>query len=137
MSEPFAMRQRIQALASLGAVFAWIDAHVGPVPPRPIERAAALGRVVAADVTVAALMPATAIALREGWAVQSDLLTDAGSYGQVQLARAPEWVEVGDAIMNEADAVVAPDAVVTRGGMAEALVAAVPGEGVLARGAGA
>jgi molybdopterin biosynthesis enzyme len=49
-----------------------------PVKPRAVELSAAAGRVLAADVVVEGPLPPTAIALRDGWAVQADQVADVG-----------------------------------------------------------
>jgi molybdopterin biosynthesis enzyme len=88
-------------------------------------------RVLAADAVAAAGLPEKAIALRDGWVVHSDLVADAGPYAPTPLMPSPRWVEIGDAVGGLSDAVLAPDAVTIRDGMAEALTSAAPGEGVL------
>jgi molybdopterin molybdotransferase len=128
------MTQRLTRLTPLTAALARLDELARPVAPRDIELAAAAGRVLAADATAATPVPATAIALRDGWAVQSDVVHDAGSYAPVPLVPAPDWVEVGAPVPQAADAVIVADAVTMRGDVAEALAPAVAGEGVLAAG---
>jgi molybdopterin molybdotransferase len=132
-SEP---QQLPSLLAPLRQALARIDALAQPVKPREVELSVAAGRVLAADVAVAASLPLTAVALRDGWAVQSDRVADAGPYAPQPLAPAPVFVETG-APPADADAVLAPDAVTLRGGMAEATASVVPGQGALAAGADA
>src|SRR5262249_62008049 len=72
-------RQRIARLTPLADVLAHLDALVKPVTPRTADLAAALGRTLAEDVVIHAPVPTTARALRDGWAVSSDLTTDAGA----------------------------------------------------------
>jgi molybdopterin molybdotransferase len=133
-SEPQRLPSR---LAPLREVLSRIDALARPVVPREVELSAAAGRVLAADVVVAAPLPATAIALRDGWAVQAEHVADAGPYAPQPLAPAPVFVETGAPLPADADAVLAPDAVTLRGGLAEATATVVPGDGVLAAGADA
>jgi molybdopterin biosynthesis enzyme len=133
-SEPQQLPSR---LAPLPEVLARIDALTRPVEPRAVELAAAAGRVLAADVTVEQALPPVAIALRDGWAVRADLVADAGPYAPIPLIPPPVFVEVGEALPPDADAVLPPDAVTLRAGAAEATAPAVPGEGVLAAGADA
>src|SRR5260370_35847679 len=71
--------QRIARLTPLDAVLNRIDALVGPVAPREVEIRDAVGRVVADDV-MGASVPGAALALRDGWAVNSALTQDAGPY---------------------------------------------------------
>ena len=72
-------RQRIARLTPLADVLARLDALVKPVTPRTAELAAALGQTLAEDVIIHAAVPATARALRDGWALSSDLTTDASA----------------------------------------------------------
>jgi molybdopterin molybdotransferase len=121
--------QRIARLTPVEAVRARIDALVKPIAPREVELSAALGRVLARDVAAGPL-PATAIALRDGWAVASDLTTDAGSYAPAPLGAATR-IDAGQPLPAGADAVAPVDGVAIRNGRAEALVPVTPGEGVL------
>jgi molybdopterin molybdotransferase len=133
-----AMPQRLPSrLLPLAEVLARIDALARPVEARAVEVAAAAGRVLAADVAVEQSLPAAAIALRDGWAVRSDLVSDAGPYAPVALTPPPTFVEVGAPLPPETDAVLPPDAVTVHGGVAEAMASAVPGDGVFAAGADA
>jgi molybdopterin molybdotransferase len=131
-SEPQQLPSR---LAPLPEVLARIDALARPVEPRAVEVAAAAGRVLATDVTVDQPLPPVAIALRDGWAVRAETVADAGPYAPIPLTPAPRFVETGGALPADADAVLPPDAVTLRGGIAEATATAVPGDGVLAAGA--
>jgi len=127
-------RQRITRLTPLADVLARLDALVKPVTPRTTEAAAALGQTLAEDVIIHAPVPATARALRDGWAMSSDLTTDAGAYAPVPLPAAV-WVDVGEPLPGDADAVAPLDAVAMRDGAAQALAPVGPGEGVLPPGA--
>ena len=127
-------RQRIARLTPLADVLARLDALVKPVMPRTADLAAALGRTLAEDVVIHAPIPATARALRDGWAVSSDLTTDAGAYAPAPLPSAA-WVDVGEALPGDADAVAPLDAVAIRDGAAQALAPVGPGEGALPTGA--
>jgi molybdopterin molybdotransferase len=127
--------QRISRLAPLGQVEARIAAIAAPVAPQAADLGAAPGRVLAEDVTVRAPIPASPVALSDGWAVRSDLVMDAGSYAPVPLTPAPAWVEVGEPLPAAADTVLPPDAVVTTSGVAEAHASATAGDGVVPAGA--
>ena len=127
-------RQRIARLTPLADVLARVDALVKPVTPRTAELAAAFGQTLAEDVILHAPVPATARALRDGWAVSSDLTTDAGAYAPVPLPAAV-WVDVGEPLPGDADAVAPLDGVAMRDGAAQALAPVGPGEGVLPPGA--
>jgi molybdopterin molybdotransferase len=127
-------RQRIARLTPLADVLARLDALVRPVAPRTAELAAALGQTLVEDVIIHAPVPATALALRDGWAVSSDLTTDASAYAPAPLPSAV-WVDVGQPLPGDADAVAPIDGVVIRDGAAQALAPVGPGEGALPTGA--
>src|SRR5262249_44467787 len=128
-------RQRIARLTPLADVLARLDALVKPVTPRTAELAAALGRTLAEDVILHAPIPATARALRDGWAVSSDLTTDASAYAPAPLPAAV-WIDVGEPLPGDADAVAPLDGVAMRDAAAQALAPVGPGEGALPPGAG-
>ena len=127
--------QRLSRLVPLAEVLARVEAIAQAVAPRVVDVEKAGGRVLAADVTADGPLPARAIALTDGWAVASDSVGDANPYAPVMLTPAPAFVETGEALPSGTDAVVPFDAVVVRGAIAEALVSAAPGDGVLAAGA--
>jgi molybdopterin molybdotransferase len=126
--------QRIPRLTPLGDILAAIDKGVGMVEPRRCPVAQALGRILAADV-VAPLAPPSAIALRDGFAVEAAAIADAGSYAPAQFASAPPRVDVGDPLPRGTDAVLPLDAVTLRSDRAEAIASVAPGDGVLPAGA--
>lgn len=121
--------QRVSKLAPLEEIFRKIDAMAAPVKPRDIELAAAPGRVLAADAAAPAALPPQAIALRDGFAVRAETVSDAGSYAPIAIV--PKSVAVGDSMPAGTDAVLAEDAVTIAGEKAEALAPAAPGENVL------
>jgi molybdopterin biosynthesis enzyme len=129
-------RQRIVRLTSLGDVLAVIDAGVAAVAPRAVAVEPALGRTLAEDV-VASGRPATAIALRDGWAVEAAALVDAGLYAPVTFPALPPQVGVGDPLPPGANAVAPIDGITMRGRIAQADAPVAPGDGVLAAGADA
>jgi molybdopterin molybdotransferase len=126
--------QRIARFTPLDDVLSRIDALVEPVTPRTSELGAALGGTLAEDIVVDAAIPPAPRALRDGWAVASDLTTDAGTYAPAPLPSAVR-VDVGEPLPAGTDAVAPLDAVTIRGGIAQALAPVAPGEGVLATGA--
>ena len=126
--------QQVTRLTPLPDVCACIEATAQPVAPRQLETAAAAGRVLAADVAVSERVPMTAIALRDGWAVRSDLVADANPYAPAMLTPAPTWVDAGEPLPPDADAVLAFDAVTASGQAMEAVGSAALGEGVLGAG---
>jgi len=127
--------QRIARLTPLADVLARVDALVKPVAPREVDTAAAIGRVVAGDVNTV-LNPRMPLALRDGWAVRSDLTTDASSYAPAPLPAAAR-IDAGEPMPAGADAVAPLDVVVMRGGRAEIIAPIGAGEGVLPAGADA
>jgi molybdopterin molybdotransferase len=126
--------QRITRLTPLGEVLVRVDALVEPVAPRRADLSAALGRILAEDVIMAAPLPPAAIALRDGWAVRSELTTDAGGYAPAPLPSAVR-IDLGQPLPGDTDAVAPLDAVMFRDRQAQALAPVGPGEGVLAAGA--
>jgi molybdopterin molybdotransferase len=134
---PSELQRLPSRLAPLAEVLAHIDALAQAAVAREVDVAAATGRVLAADVAVEESLPASALALRDGWAVRSDAISDAGPYAPVALTPSPAFVEVGAPLPPEADAVLPPDALTMRGSVAEATASAVAGDGVLAAGADA
>jgi molybdopterin molybdotransferase len=127
--------QRIAQLTPLGEVLFRLDALVKPVPPRQVEIAAAGGRILAGN-PGAVLSPLRSLALLDGWAVSSDLTTDASSYAPAPLPTATR-IDVGEPIPPGADAVAPFDAVEMREGRVEITMPVAVGEGVLATGADA
>ncbi len=121
--------QRITRLTPLADVLARIDALVQRVEPREASPRAAIGRVLARDV-IAASRPATATALRDGWAVRADLTTDASAYAPAPVPGAQQ-VDAGDLLPAGADAVAPLDAVAVRGGTVEIAAPVAVGEGML------
>src|SRR5260370_2266137 len=119
-------RQRIARLTPLADVLARLDALVRPVAPRTAELAAAVGQTLGEDVIIHAPVPATGLALRDGWAVSSDLTTDASAYAPAPLPSVM-WVDVGQPLPGDADAVAPIDGVVIRDGAAQALAPVGPG----------
>jgi molybdopterin biosynthesis enzyme len=127
--------QRIARLTPLEAVCERIDALVRPVAPREVAIAAAVGRVLAADLMVGS-RPRAALALRDGWAVNSALTHDAGPYAPAHLPAAIR-IDAGAPLPAAADAVAEIDAVVVRDGGPQAIAAITSGDGVLSAGADA
>src|SRR5215475_6995335 len=133
MVDPQASPQRIQRLTPLADALACIDRLVAPVAPKMIAAKRALGRTLAADVTITHAQPAAALALRDGFAVRADATLDASAYAPVLIEGA--MVDVGDPLPAGTDTVAPPEAVELRGGSAHAVAALAPGDGVLPDGA--
>jgi len=137
MSPPTETLQRISRLAPLAELLARLDAVAVSVAARNVELATAVGATLAADVMAPADLPPAATAIRDGWAVASELVLDAGSYAPVPLRPSPVWVETGGAMPEATDAVLPVDAVAVTKAGAEALSSTAPGEGVMPAGADA
>src|ERR1700726_1094738 len=111
--------QRIARLKPLDAGLARLDALVGPVAPREVAIGAAAGCALAEDVRVAS-RPRVALALRDGWAVNSALTHDAGPYAPTPLPSAMR-IDAGEALPAGANAVAEIDAVTVRDGGLDAI----------------
>jgi molybdopterin biosynthesis enzyme len=129
--------QRIVKFAPLAEAYAKIDELAAPVQAQDVRLDAALGRVLAAHASAPGALPPRAVALRDGWAVRSDAVLDAGPYAPAPLSVKPSWVETGDAVPAGMDAILPLEAVVLTKQGAEALASAAPGEGILPAGADA
>lgn len=125
--------QRISSLTPMGDVLARVATLARPVMPREIALADAEGRVLAHDIEVKAPSPGAPVALLDGWAVRADAVADAGPYAPTLLSHAPVWVNAGETLPRDMDAVLPPDAVTG----AEVHASATPGDGVLGAGADA
>ena len=133
MPSHFQSPQRIARLTPLDDLLARVDALVQPVAPRNIKLAAALGRTLARDVIITETLPNAALALRDGWALRSDLTIDASSYAPAPIPGA-QWINAGEILPADADAVAPLDVVLTDEGEAQAIAPVAPSEGVLPAG---
>lgn len=122
--------QRIARLTPLSEVLALIDARVSAVKPQRWAVIGAHGYTLAEDV-IAAICPTQPIALRDGYAVDSTAVSDAGAYAPVPLAFPPTRIEIGQPLPDGADAILPLDAVVCRGDHIDAIAAVAAGDGVL------
>jgi molybdopterin molybdotransferase len=100
-----------------------------PVAPRRMPAAEAVGHVLAEPILAARPVPATLVALREGWAVRAEETLGAGPYAPVPLALAPARVAPGDPLPEGSDAVLDPFEV-EDGPVPQVLRPVAPGEGV-------
>ena len=89
MGMPLRLTAPEEALAALLALLP------GPVAPRRLPVAAALGRVLAAPLVAPAPVPVAPMVLQHGWAVASAETLGAGPYSPVLLAAAPVRVAPG------------------------------------------
>jgi molybdopterin molybdotransferase len=125
--------QRITQFTPLADALARTAARVRPVAAKKLEPAAALGHILAEDISLKPRLPAAAIALRDGWAVQSELTTDASPYAPAPIPAAT-WVEVGGEVGPGDDAVLPLEGVTTRTKPVAAVTPIFPGDGILPAG---
>ena len=125
--------QRLGRLTPLSAIFALIETRVGAAAPKTLDIEAARGYTLAKDV-IGAVQPVSAIALRDGFPVDSALVADAGPYAPVLLPLSALRIDVGEPLPRGTDAVLPLDAVLLRGDNAVAVAPVVAGEGVLPAG---
>ncbi len=76
-------------------------------------------------------IPPQPIALRDGYALQSDWTSDASSYAPAPLPQMPVRIDVGFPLPDGTDSVAALEHVAIKGDRAEALAVVAPGDGVL------
>ena len=128
--------QRVARLAPLSDVHAALQRLAGRVSPVACDVRAAANRVLGVDLVAPVASPAVPLALRDGWAVASDSVTDASSYAPVPLRR-PHWVDSGEPMPADTDAVLPLDCVTATSGRQEAIAPVAFGDGVLAAAADA
>jgi molybdopterin biosynthesis enzyme len=128
--------QRITRLTPLADVLAHIEAHVKPVAHEQCDSTAARGLTLAEDVRAVHALPAKSIALRDGYAVDSETTRDASSYALVTVA-APAFVNAGESLPPGTDSILPEETVIARGKSSEIQSAATIGDGVLTSGADA
>src|SRR5690242_16759575 len=124
--------QRIERLAPLADVLARIDRLVQPVAVRQMPLESALGRTLAKSVVIDAAHPPIPLALRDGWAVNSEATIDAGPFAPVRLPAAA--IGLGEALPSGTDAVASMEVVVARGDATNFVAPVAPGDGVLMTG---
>lgn len=129
--------QRIARLMPLADALACIDRLIVPVAPRQIKLGQAVGLTLAENIASRCAHPGSAIALRDGVALDAAATLDASSYAPARLADPPAFVDVGDPLPSGADAVAPFDAVELRERPVHALAPLAPGDGVLTQGADA
>lgn len=123
--------QRIGRLTALSVVLSLIETRVGAAAQTKTPLTAACGFTLAEDV-IGSARPPHAMALRDGFPVDSALVADAGSYMPIPLPLTTRRIDVGEPLPAGTDAVLPLDAVALRDHRAEAIAPAVAGEGVLA-----
>jgi molybdopterin molybdotransferase len=105
-----------------------------PVAPSEQPISKTLGSV-AAEVLISGPVPASDLAVSDGWAFCAQDLVGASSYSPLPLAGPPVWVEAGDRMPNGSDCVVDFDLVEFTGSMFQVVGEALPGQDVRRAGA--
>jgi molybdopterin biosynthesis enzyme len=123
--------QRISRLTPLRDVVSYLESKVGPVATRTMSVDDALGCVLAEDYVAPSALPPYAIALRDGFAVQSDATSDASSYAPAILSSEPVFVNAGERMPDGCDAVAPADTVIVQGDQAQIAAPVAPAEGML------
>lgn len=111
-SYPHVMRQRLAsaALLPVDEAVQRLTADLSPVAPRRVDLRQAEGLVLADDVHAPDDAPRVATALRNGWAIAASSVTGASPSSPVFLQAEPPWVDSGEALPPETDAVLAREA---------------------------
>ncbi|ARP98769.1 molybdopterin-binding protein [Pseudorhodoplanes sinuspersici] len=130
MNADIAATQRIARLAPLADVLALLS-RIAPVAAREVPVAQALGHVLATDAIAAKAQPATALAARDGWAVDADATRDAGPYAPMMLPPSTRRIDAFAPMPPGTDAVAPIDAVTVIGGLMQIVAPVGPGEGVM------
>lgn len=130
--------QRIARLTPLESILTLIQSRVTPVAPRRTVLAQGLGTQVVGAVLAEDVQPPQCprqpIALRDGFAVATAEIADAGPYAPMPLSLTARRIDTGDVLPHGTDAVAPLDAIMLRGTRAEAIAPIAPGEGVLPSG---
>lgn len=127
--------QRVSRLAPLTEILAYFDEAVRPVTPLDLVPPTAIGCVLAADVIATSQWPLLSVATRDGWAVSSEQVLDASAYTPVLLDSTARWIEVGEPLPSQSDAVLRVDDVTQTQAGPEASAPVTAGEGVAGAGA--
>lgn len=122
--------QRLPAsLTPLDVALSALLRGIEPVTPVELPLADAL-RCIAADMPPLDAYPPHDIAAGDGFAFAARELVGASSYSPLPLAKAPVWVEAGDAMPDGCDCVLDTDSVDGSGPLPQVLAEAIPGQGV-------
>lgn len=131
MTSENSLLQRITSLTSIATIISAFDSFIEPVVSRTVAAHAAALKTLAADVIAPADVPLCATALHDGWAINSEQTLDAGPYAPVLLSISPKWVDTGEIMPANTDAVLPPDAGAKSDGGFEIFESVNAGEGVL------
>ena len=123
--------QRVARLAPLSDVHAAVQRLANRVSPTACDVTAAANTILGSDLLAPTAAPATPVALRDGWAVASDSVSDASPYAPAPVVQ-PRWVEIGQPMPQGTDAILPQDCVVGTDAHYEAIAPVALGDGVLA-----
>ena len=124
---------RILRLTPLGDILALIEKRVAACAPQESSPEAARDFTLAENV-VPPRCPPSAIALCDGFPVDSASVADAGPYAPVPLPPTTRRIDFGERLPSGTDAVLPLDSVMLRGHQVEAIATVAAGEGVLPAG---
>jgi molybdopterin molybdotransferase len=124
--------QRITVLTPIAEVISRLGTIISPVAPQLVAPAALVNGVLVTDVIAPFDVPERPSALLDGWAVNADQTLDASAYSPVILDASPQWVDAGENIPKNTDAVLPPDAAGQFQNSFEIYTSVASGEGVLA-----
>jgi molybdopterin biosynthesis enzyme len=105
-------------------------ARLVPVRAQVCALAQAVGRVAAEDVIAPQPVPASAIALRNGYEMQAQVIAGASSYAPVVLTHTPRFVAAGEALSPDGDCVVEASGLDLDSPLPQAMVESFPGENI-------
>ncbi len=122
--------QRLPAsLTPLDTALAALLDGLEPVPPFELPLPESL-RCIAAEMPRLAAHPSRDIAAADGFALRARDLAGTSSYSPLSLKAPPVWVEAGDIMPDGCDCVLDSNSVDLSGPIAQALVEAIPGQGM-------
>ncbi len=120
----------MSALLSYDHALERLLAGLTPVSAQPRALAQAMGKIACQDVRVAQPVPAQAMALRDGYEMQAQVIAGASSYAPIVLSAAPRFLHAGDALSADCDCVVDVSGFDLDGPLPQALVESFPGENI-------
>lgn len=131
MTSENSLLQRVTSLTSIASIISAFNTLINPVASRTISTNAATLKTLAEDVIAPADVPLCAVALHDGWAINSEQILDAGPYSPVLLSVTPKWIDAGELMPANTDAVLPPDGGAKSENGFEVFATVNVGEGVL------
>ena len=102
--------QRIKALTPITSIASLIGTRIDPVASQVVAVEKAVSMTLSADVTAPFDVPSDLTAASDGWAVTAEQTLDASYYAPVVLSSPPLWVNAGERMPQNTDAVLPADA---------------------------